>query len=101
MANQKKVPVKRQICPLQIRIVFKNLVISKLLPALETRLFDQPPSPGSNFENTMVKSKKAPFPKLTFSRGESNFSQYHRYIFCSILHLMQLLPLVFPMKVVF
>ena len=55
----------------------KNLVISKLLPALETRLFDQPPSPGSNFENTMVKSKKAPFPKLTFSRGESNFSQYH------------------------
>ena len=33
---------------------FKNFVISKLLPALETRLFDQPPSPGSNFENTMV-----------------------------------------------
>ena len=87
-----KLSVKLENCPWQIRkkcpwnvkiargkfgIFFKNLVNSKLLPALETRLFEQPPSPRSNYKNTMVKSKKALFPKLTFSRGESNFSQYH------------------------
>ena len=36
----------------------KNLPFSKLLPALETRLSDQPPSPESNFKKHYGKKQK-------------------------------------------